>query len=267
MKPKIQTDMSNTEYHRTPALNASIIKILHEKTPAHAYEQMTTPGEQTPAMRFGSAAHVIVLQPGLVTDLIAVEPTHINKRTKAGKAEYAEWVESAEGKTIISETELLTLADMGTALHKSDLFQGIIDGAQFEVSMFYPEPTHGFDCKVRIDILNLGKRIIADYKTCQSASEKEFKKACGNYLYDIQARWYVNGVAEVTGKWCDFIFIAQEKKPPYAYRIYQASQQMLDAGSEKIRPILPVWKECIETDNWPGYGDELVSLDLPGWAA
>src|SRR5574343_1040389 len=52
--------MSNAEYHRSPAIGSSLLSRL-AKSPAHAKAYLDNPPEETPAMAFGSAFHTAVL--------------------------------------------------------------------------------------------------------------------------------------------------------------------------------------------------------------
>lgn len=89
MKPGIYQDISNEDYHNSPecnALSAGGIKSIL-KTPAH-FKAAQTGNSPTPAMIFGSAAHSYILTPQLGE---VVQAPDINRRTKAGKEEWAEF--------------------------------------------------------------------------------------------------------------------------------------------------------------------------------
>ena len=64
-----------------------------------------------------------------------------------------------------------------------------------------------------------------------------------------------------------FIFIAVEKDPPYGVAVYEATKGMLKTAKKQIAPLLDVYAECLKTDVWPGYKDELQQIELPRWAA
>ena len=39
-----------------------------------------------------------------------------------------------------------------------------------------------------------------------------------------------------------------------------------DAGLREYRAALLTWKECNESGIWPGYPNEIQTLELPRWA-
>ena len=78
----------------------------------------------------------------------------------------------------------------------------------------------------------------------------------------------MNGLTALTGKQhSEFIFLAVEKEPPYAVAVYEATHEMLHTAQKQIAPLLDVYAECLKTDVWPGYKDELQQIQLPRWAA
>ena len=66
----------------------------------------------------------------------------------------------------------------------------------------------------------------------------------------------------------DFIFIAEEKKPPFAVNVIKASEGFMLAGIDKMRELLAIYKECTDLGEWYGYNgymDEINETILPGW--
>ena len=78
----------------------------------------------------------------------------------------------------------------------------------------------------------------------------------------------MNGLTAVTQQeHTTFIFIALEKDPPYAVAVYEATKDMLETAQRQIGPLLDMYAECLRTDCWPGYKDEVQQIQLPRWAA
>jgi hypothetical protein len=110
--------------------------------------------------------------------------------------------------------------------------------------------------------------VIVDYKTCDNAETQRFMKQAIDLGYDLQAYMYQQGVKENLGEEYLFVFIAQEKKPPYAVNILQADDIFIRSGREVYKAMLQTYKECSETGNWYGYlgqENQINSLGVPKW--
>lgn len=79
---------------------------------------------------------------------------------------------------------------------------------------------------------------------------------------------YCEGYKANTGEDAIFIFVAQEKKPPYAINILQADEFMMIEGKNLFHDLMEIYHNCKVTDNWYGYMGEngdVQSLGLPKW--
>ena len=81
---------------------------------------------------------------------------------------------------------------------------------------------------------------------------------------------YSEGVKQTKGCKTDFVFIAQEKEPPYSVNILRADELFVQHGMDVFRELLGIYHECKQTDNWYGYlgpDAKLNTLGLPAWMA
>jgi hypothetical protein len=265
-KPGIY-ELSNEEYHNQEALNKSGLVQL-AKSPAHYMEWDHAPAEEpTKAMLLGTATHTAVLEPDKYDQSIIIAPNNIDKRTKAGKAEWTIFQEKAKGKIVITQDEAIAIEGMKESIYNNITAYDLLLEGTPEQSIFFKDPVHNFLCKVRPDFYTSLKEVV-DLKTCLDAGYDGFSRAIANFKYHWQALFYLNGLTAVTGvEHNKFIFIAVEKDPPYATAIYEATKGMLKTARQQIAPLLDVYAKCLKTDVWPGYKDELQYIELPRWAA
>jgi exodeoxyribonuclease VIII len=94
---------------------------------------------------------------------------------------------------------------------------------------------------------------IFDYKSAKDASYYGFMKAVSSLLYGMSAAMYREIVSIETGLLKPFVWIAQEKEPPYAAAIYVASAEDLRKGMTKFLQLLTNHAMCLEANYWPGY--------------
>jgi hypothetical protein len=143
----------------------------------------------------------------------------------------------------------------------------LING-EHEISYFWVDEDTGLECKCRPDSINHKLKIVVDYKTCDNAETEHFMKQAIRLGYDLQAYMYQKGIKENIGEEYLFVFIAQEKKPPYAVNILQADDNFMASGKQIFREMLNVYKECSESGEWYGYlgrKPEINSLGVPKW--
>jgi hypothetical protein len=237
------------------------------KSPAHFYEWYNAPNEDpTNAMVIGTATHTAILEPDKYDQSIIIAP-QVDKRTKKGKAEWATFEEEAKGKIILTQEEANAIEGMKNSVYNNrTAYDYLMEGIP-EQSVFFKDPVHNFLCKVRPDYCTSLKEVV-DIKSCLDAGYDAFSRAIANYKYHWQALFYLNGLTAVTGvEHNKFIFIAVEKDPPYGVAVYEATKDMLKTAKKQIAPLLDIYAECLKTNVWPGYKDELQQIELPRWAA
>lgn len=244
-------------YHSTRALSKSGLDQFR-KSPAHfrAWQDGETKNESSPALEFGTAAHMAVLEPELF--ILKYAKFSGDKRSKDGKAAWENIIYS--GYTPITKEQWECVNGVASSVHAhpaaADLINSIKPG-YFEVSAF--DSFGGIKVKARID--GLGSDFIIDLKTTQDASESAFAKSVAQFRYHVQAAWYqmITGINR-------FIFIAVEKEAPYGVACYELDQQAIDAGTRFIEETLPMYRECEALNSWPCYSSTTKTISLPMWA-
>lgn len=253
--------MTEKEYRASPGVNKSTLWEIR-KSPAHYKYLLDNPPADTQAMRFGRAVHAAVLRPNDFLVEYAVLPS-IDRRTNAGKQEYAAFVEDAAGKEVITAEEAAKIHSIATAVLQCPEAAALLEGCEVEKSIFWTDPQTGIDCKGRLDAYKTG--IVVDLKTCVDASEREFTKSALKLGYDVQAAHYLRGVRALEGNsFVEWFFIAVEKEPPYAVNVLRADDAFIDRGTWQLMELLEKLRKCQEKDSWPGYGKN--DIILPAWA-
>ena len=121
--------------------------------------------------------------------------------------------------------------------------------------------------------------IVVDLKSTEDASPEGFRKSIAKFGYDVQHPMYLDVLtgaltqAGVLGlpdlphptSARKFVFIACEKRPPYAVGVYALDRESQDLGRAKYRGALRMYSECVANDNWPAYSDKVEVISLPEW--
>ena len=261
--------LTEKEYRANPAISRSELWRIKE-SPEKFLHYRNNPQPPTPALVFGQALHKAVLEPDSFSTEFAVAP-QIDRRTKAGKAEYEEFCAESAGKTILTADIMQTVQEMTAKINNHDFSRLLLSG-EHEVPYFWTDELTGEPCKCRADCVTEinGIVYIIDLKTCETAETTEFMKKSVDYGYHVQTAMYTDGVQANINKKCEFVFIAIEKKPPYSINIMQTSPIFSQYGYDEYRHLLGIYHECKTTDNWYGYlgkFNEINSLGIPAWIA
>ena len=245
-------NMTNREYREHEGISRSELFTI-SKTPLHFKYEQEHKKEDTPSLQFGRALHKMILEPETFNQEFAVAP-QVNLRTNAGKEEYNRFLLDNPGKEVIRQDDYYTILAMCDVAHQNELVMQLLKGEK-EQSFFWTDPDTGEVCKCRPDCITEyeGQKYIVDYKTTDSCEDGHFERSCRKYGYGFQAGMYTEGVFQNTYEQYGFVFIAQEKKAPYAIRVYFCSPEFVAQGYDKFRELLGIYHECKENDNWYGY--------------
>lgn len=256
--------MTNKEYRQAEGLSRSELFRL-ATSPLHFKYFQEHPEPETPALKFGTAVHARILEPAKFAETYKTVPK-VDRRTKQGREIYNAWLydASAVGQTILTDEEADTIEAMAAAVEAHPLASKLLQG-QHEQSYFWTDPETGVKCKCRPDSLGEyeGNPIIVDYKTTDSCADGHFERSCRKYGYRLQAGMYTEGLLNVEMQEYGFAFVAQEKKAPYAVRVYFCSQDFISKGYDEFRTLLGIYQWCCLNNRWYGYeGPEGVATEL-----
>jgi len=215
----------------------------------------------TPAMIFGKAADLAIFEPTKFYKKVFANP-YKSKTTEKFKA----WRENlSPGAIVITKDEIDKIQAMVAVLAKKPRAMELLQAEGVaQPSGLFKDPMYDFYWKVNPDFIVFGDAVV-EYKTAASAGEDAFSKQIGNLGYDIQAGINQLGTGVITGIDHRYLWIVQEKEPPYDAMVYQAEEELLEAARHRMRKIAAFYSWCLENDDWPGYPDEIVYIGLKPW--
>jgi len=264
-EPGIYYDVPFAQYREIDAVNHSLLRTLETKSPLHAKYQRDHPSEETPALRIGRAAHSLVLEPGTFNIYWAVAPD-VDRRTKAGKAEYADFEAEVGNRDVVSFQEMADIHEMAKAITDQRLHR-LVRSGKSEVVIVWVDDETKLKCKVRLDYLHEERGLfVIDFKTTTDASEDAFTYSIQKFGYHSQAAFYCMACESIFGQTPGYTWLVSEKEPPYAVAAYQIRSTTLDAGTSFCRRALEHYRRCLESYEWPGYPDAVTAIDMPKWA-
>jgi exodeoxyribonuclease VIII len=238
--------LSSEAYHSGPGVSKSDLALIL-RSPAHykAKEE----GKETPALLFGQAFHEFVLEP------------------KSFDKDWRVTTKKTISKGMLPEDAITKIKVMQQAILANETAHDLLSGdIEPELSFFWMDPIYSeIPCKARADVLNKSKQIVVDIKTCVEATESAITRDAYKYHWDMQSGFYTYGLQLLTGVEHDFYFIAVEKESPFCVSVFKSSPDFIQHGMIKCQQALEVYSECLKKNEWPGYSQEIISLELPGW--
>lgn len=268
----------NEVYHANSAISHSKLELFRRR-PISYYRRFVAKTlarpETTEAFRIGSAAHCAVLEPNEFYARYAMRPEGIDRRTKDGKAAFAQFEAENVGKVIIGSDELGDVREMAAAVNNHPLASQLLAAGKPELS-WRVEPRGSLALQCRTDWFNPagcelshGRPYVADLKTVESLDSdafRNFERACFAFGYHRQAGFYLPLITEITGAPVfDFFFIAVEKIEPFGVAVYRLSDAAIARGQDETITDLVRLQSCLASNVWPNLDPGLREIGLPKW--
>ena len=257
--------ISNADYHGSDLLSRTTASSLLTTSPQKVRLERDNPlTYKGVPLIMGGCFHSMVLEPECLDEEYAVKPKDIDGKsplTKHYKEEFAamqaerphvQWVKDYNWETCEGMAEAIMSISVFTH-YASDI------DAVAEASGFFNY--NGAKCKVRPDLYTSDGTII-DLKSTQDASEAGFRKSVRNFSYAFQACWYLEAMRALGLPAKQFVFIAVEKTGNFQTASYTLTASEIDRQKPRMQKACTIWATCMETGVWPGYPEEVVTLDL-----
>lgn len=252
-------DVPEADYHADQtSLSVSGAKLML-KAPALFRWQQDHPVHKD-VFDFGSAAHRLVL--GVGQDIASVAAP--DWRTKVAQERRDALREN--GFIPLLQKDYDRVVAMAYELKQHRLAMRLLSDGKAEVSAYAEHEPTGVTRRGRFDWL--GTTILSDYKTAATAEPAAFVRAAVNYGYHMQHAWYLDLARDLGHPAKAFAFIVQEKEPPYLVTVIELPPELVDVGRARNTRALERFRDCTETDRWPGYvpDDQFAQPDAPSWA-
>ena len=239
------------EYNEIPAYRASDLKDVSRCV----YSWKNKRGfKESPALLEGRVQHTCFLEHENFHKEFIIEP-EINKRTKAGKEEYAQFLEGVGNLTPITRKMYEECMD------RREILQEFIPSEDHKVELTLCYMYHGHPFKSRLDWHD--GESVWDLKTCRDASPRGFRTAINMFRYHMQASLYIDACRILGMPAESFFFLAQEKLHPYPYAVYTLTPEAITYGQAKNEQALSTLLEAEKNDSHNPFNVEGVqTIDL-----
>lgn len=218
------------------------------------------------SMIVGTLFHAMVLEADTLANQFIIAP-EVDRRTKEGKATWASFVESSDGREVVTDQQWQTAEAMTKSLRSERSIMALLEKRILcERSIRWNQD--GLQAKCRPDALGEGG-ILLDLKSTRDPSPLAFAKSIANYGYHRQQPWYGLGLAAAGYPVEHYVLIACRNTAPYEVAAYQLGAESLRLGLSQMLEtagklaLLSEWNDPSEWRNsWQG---GLSQIEIPAW--
>jgi hypothetical protein len=258
--------VSIEEYRAMDAFSASIAKVIDSKSPAHALQALADERCPTEAMDNGAIGHRLLLGKG--DDYAVLDFT--DWRTSA--ARLARDHARGGGKIPILSRRFDEIAVAVSAISARINKMGIIFDGESELAISWTESDAQGDqlCRGRLDHARIGEDAaqIFELKLVDSAAPDVVERSSETMGYAIATAAYIRAIEalrpDLRGR-VEFYFIFAELAPPFAVNVCQPDGLFLDVGAARWIRAVKTWRECVQRQHWPAYGEAVNYITVPPW--
>lgn len=296
MTGRIIFDEPPAEYYkRSLEVVSNSTLVIADSQSLAKYHYYVTQGkdEDTEAKAIGKAYHCALLEPDTFDARHMIlppdAPSRPSARLRNAKKPSAStlaaidfWDEIiASGKQVLKREDYDTVRFMGDAVRKDPVCAGLVSGGRREVTLRWTEEVELEDGSIyhlqhkgRVDNWLDDMDIAVDPKSTISAHPEEFAKAVARYRMHQQHAQYCSGFQHCDRPLKAFIFLAQEKEPPYICKPYTVNPVFEERGFELRARAMRKVAGALRENRWPGYvtrnsrGEPTAigELNPPAWA-
>jgi hypothetical protein len=287
--------MSMNWYHQQccdgPSVSSSGLRRIWNESPHHFWmtsdlnENRLPPGDESPALALGKAAHALMLGEDNFDAMFAYVPGDAPRRptatqikaferdgkwsdaAKDGAAYWSEWDAKHAGKTMITEDMVEKVRRMAASLNDNPLAKEALTSALTEVSLIWQDEATGVYLKSRIDVIPTNGADFSDLKTFAPRTKsvkRAVHQAVTDHSYDMQMAMGQMAAREVFGMDAsECVLVMLQSTAPFCCVPVKLDEDALYWGRVRIRHAINTFAECMKSGEWPQPVEGILDYTLP----
>lgn len=285
--------MDRETYNGIDAVNWSALKYM-KRTPAHFKQALERSKKTTPAML-----------KGLVTDCALTEPEELAKRyfvlpefkwnsktnkeaacdefaklfsllniggiggdflMTLSKSEVITAIENTINMKAIEHDHFVECRGMSQAVMEEPILKNILANSEKkQMVLEWEDEITKVKCKGIPDLYSSQLKTLTDIKTTENAAWHAFQRTATNFDYFGQLAFYQRGLRAHGYVVEDCVLAAVESIRYHGVKIYPIAKTALEFADQKIDEYLKKYKWCRDNDQWPGYDQDMSTLEPLEW--
>jgi len=265
-----------------PSLNAGTADTLIAECPraawyGHARLNPAGPGKKTKAQDIGTICHAILLE-GDASKVAVIDPQDypgakgaIPRGWTTTAIKEARDTARAAGKVPVLKDDFANIEAMveaAQAFIKGSEIADIWPHSDREATLLWCEP--GIWLRSRPDALSKDRLIVVDVKsTTGSANPDAWGRTQIEGHNELQAALGVRGLrALLPGLRADprYVWLVIEQQAPFLCSLVAPDPAAMALASDKLSAAIDLWRACLKSGKWPGYGNRIAWIAPPAWA-
>ncbi len=293
MEDGVYTDLSITDYHANKThISSTGIKYI-KKSLKHFdwFHSGKFDLEEKPHFSFGNAFELALLDHvGFEKDVAIAQTEYwaaqvLKDRPDIKRPKQTKEYEAYESKfKFDNKSKLYEIPDVGDqsfetieqmliSCKQDATIQRLIEGTDYQTSIFWTDPETGIKLKTRPDMNKRKKNVIVNLKTTLDGSPEGFTKDLKKWDYPLQACVEISGCLRtgIMDKVDNYFWLVVEKVPPFNATIYEFQETDIMAVMDSYDFLLSRIKKAQEQNKYPGYSDQadneygILQAKLPAW--
>lgn len=278
VKPQVLYGLPFEEYAAIPAVNSGLLREM-DRSPAHGLAYLRNGIARTESLELGQHIHTRLLEPERFAEWYVVMPDFATglcddkgkeyaspRATNKYKAMVDEFVRANPGKNIIDQDAWNICEGIAARVAEHASASQFIGGrVKTEVTVVWRDEATQLPCKARLDVVNLDYSCIVDFKSTEDARPHRFIQSLEKYGYHLQAGHYIAGALAAGLGAEHYAFVPVEKKDPFGVTMLELDPEALEYGKAEVARLLKLTKECIESNVWPCYDQEVGKATFSEW--
>ena len=229
---------------RVEELHFSDLKNM-AKSPAHLRYGVEAGWKPNRHMTIGTIAHAILLG----GDLVVYEGRRQGKK-------WEEFEAAHDDQTIVTRTEYDQADAMAASVLRHPIAARLLYG---DHERPWTATMYGRKCAGRIDVAGPDT---AELKTTNDAEPGRFQRQCLRMAYHAQLAWYQDARRALGEDPGEAYIVGVESKAPYPVTVFHLTERALLEGRKLTRLWIERLAACEAADEWPGYVQSVVELDI-----
>ena len=261
--------ISDFDYHsdKTAVNSSSLKKMLKSPKAFYASYFLSQNEEPTQAMKFGTLAHMAILEGEKFRERYVLVPDFGDMRSKTNREKKAAWmVEQPAGAVLCTAEERDSLFAMIDSILSHEQAHKLLSQGKPEIAGYWRDDETGLRLRMKADFLSFNVNALVDVKTTQDTVWEEFRRSVEKLRYDIQIMMYDDGTEKITRIRPDHrVWLAVESKMPFEVACFEVPPQYEATGKHEYRRALRRIAECAKANAWPQRQAEIEYGEMSPW--
>ena len=263
-------EMPMRDYHATPALNSSRMRTGADVSFEVAEYDSTMPNDETVEQFNGNIIHHI-FETKETDSKYAIAPD-VDRRTKAGKAEYADFVEGLpEGVSPFTKVQHKMAHECleNALIHEES--KKFLQHGMFERSYFCELQDVEVKARPDIDMTHIATSnnfpCLVDIKT---RGKGRAKRDVWNYEFWTSHMYLQCGLQIMTARKLglevdNYFYLLVEKVPPYQINVVPVDAESIHWSIRATQKLIDTWKLWLDNGCPKSYGLKQKAITTPEW--